>query len=295
MRLAPGKIDNCTVCGGPLGPLCVCSHCSVRHPKEIYSSGRTWTCPDCNESLPIQFACDNCGTRYLYEEVAKEGWQADSPPITKEPSPKVEPSKPQEDLKKTVRKRPPRRLKGDFDERDVREIARIPGVGLKRAEALCKAGYTSIQKVKRATLSELSAIPEIGPDAAMTIKSSTNLVLALPRRRSKEEILADERECTKCGLPVPVFAEKCPDCQSLFESEDFDDAVKADLRDQGIKGVIEFYGHVLCNSADDAQLWYGLSLSLGAAGRVEASKKAINKALRLEPGNEKFRLLKYNL
>jgi tetratricopeptide (TPR) repeat protein len=288
LTLATGKLEKCTVCGGPLGALCVCNHCSGSHPPETYSSGRTWTCPACKESIPIQFACKNCGTRYLYEEVAKEGVEG----ATQPPEEALQAPKP---LEKPIHRRPPRRLKGEFDESDVREIARLPGVGSKRAELLCRAGFNSILKIKSTSQDVISAVPGIGPELAKSIKSTTNLILLLPRRRSKEEMFDEERECPKCGLPMPVFSEKCLECGSTFEVEDFDETIRREFERLGIDAVIEYYGRVLFKKAEDAQLWYALGLALSVAGRVDAARKAVRKAKKLNPENPKLRDLEERL
>ena len=168
-------------------------------------------------------------------------------------------------------------------------------MGRPRAEILCKAGYSSLWKVKRTSADELSSIPGIGPETAKNIKSATNLILLLPRRRSKEETFEDVRACQKCGLPAPVFVEKCAECGSTFESEDLDEALRKELDGQGVNAVIEFYGQMLCNITDDALLWYALALSLSAAGRVDASRKALAKAKKLEPENTRFANLELRL
>ncbi len=282
MTLATRKLERCTVCGGPLGSLCVCNHCSISHPPETYSSGRTWTCPACNESIPVQFACKNCGTRYLYEEVVKESAEGVAPLQKEAPQAPRSPETP-------VHKRPPRRLKGEFDESDVREVARIPGVGNKKAELLCRAGFNSIKKIKSASQEVLSAVPGIGPELAKSIKATTTLILLLPRRQSKEDVFEEERKCAKCGLPTPVFSDKCLECGSTFEVEDFDETIRREFERMGIDAIIECYGRMLYRTADDAQLWYALGLALSAAERVDAAMKAVRKAKKLDPENPKFR------
>lgn len=288
MTLATGKLQKCTVCGGPLGPLCICNHCGISHPPETYSSGRVWTCPACNESISIHFACKNCGTRYLYEEVVKESAEGAAPPQEEaHQAPRLP--------EKRVHKRPPRRLKGEFDESDVREVARIPGVGIRKAELLCRSGFNRIWKIKSASQEVLSAVPGIGPELAKSIKATTTLILFLPQRRSKEEVFEDEKECAKCGLPTPVFSDKCLECGSTFEVEELDETIRGELERMGIDAVIEYYGQVLFRTADDGQLWYALSLALSTAGRVDAARKAVRKAKKLDPENPKFRDLEERL
>jgi hypothetical protein len=286
--MAIRKLERCTVCGGPLGPLCICNRCNVTHPPETYSSGRSWICPACNESIAIQFACKNCGTRYLHEEVVSENAESAAPPQEKAPQAPRQPERP-------AHKRPPRRLKGEFDESDIREIARIPGVSNKEAELLCRAGFNRIWKIKGVSEEVLSAVPGIGPELAKNIKATTTLVLLLPRRRSKEELFEDERECPKCGLPTPSFSNKCLECGSTFEAEELDETTRRELERMGIDAVIEYYGKVLFRMAGDAQLWYALSLALSAAGRVDAARKAVRKAKKLDSENAKFRDLEERL
>jgi hypothetical protein len=196
---------------------------------------------------------------------------------------------------KRIHKRPPRRLKGEFDESDVREVARIPGVGNRKAELLCRAGFNRIWKIKSVSQEVLSAVPGIGPELAKSIKATTTLILFLPQRRLKEEVFEDEKECAKCGLPTPVFSDKCLECGSTFEVEELDETIRGELERMGIDAVIEYYGQVLFRTADDGQLWYALSLALSTAGRVDAARKAVRKAKKLDPENPKFRDLEERL
>lgn len=48
-------------------------------------------------------------------------------------------------------------------------ISALPGVGRKKAEALYEAGFTTLEKLKGASLEELQAAPGIGPKVAQAI------------------------------------------------------------------------------------------------------------------------------
>jgi helicase len=49
-------------------------------------------------------------------------------------------------------------------------LVRLRGIGRVRAQVLYKSGFTSIAKLKRAELRQLTALPLIGPRMAVTIK-----------------------------------------------------------------------------------------------------------------------------
>ena len=296
----PGEegIRVCTVCGGSLGPFYLCYHCSGTRPTDPETLLPEWTCSSCSELSPTQFACRNCGTRFLFDEIVQE--QKGEPgfcPECKTPAPRgkyiclecgADLRRSNEEIIAHPLIRPPRRMKGEYDEGDVRDIARVPGVGVKKAEQLCKMGYSSLWKVKNASEEMLAEVPGIGPEDAKKIRLAMNLIIVLPRIRSKDEVLDEERECKKCGLPTPMFSDKCIDCGAVFDSEDLGERLVEELDREGSNALIEFYGRNLTKRPSDSQLWYALGLSLKQAGRAYAAKKAIERAKKLDPNNPKY-------
>ena len=276
--IPPHSLKECEVCGGTLASHNQCTHCGAVRRGERWLTERLWKCSACGRSNPLQFVCGNCGTRFLHEEVVIEE-QAGKPPQELDGSPigDKEPSK-----------RKKRRFKGYYDQTDIAKLAAIPGMGKGKAEALCKAGFNSVWKVKRTTLEDLSLVPGVGLEGARAIKGVTNRILIMPIRRSKEEIFAEERECFKCGLPTSVFSKTCLECGSEFEDEEIDEAMLEELRSEGNVAVIEFYGFAVTRRTNDALLWYALALSLGEVKKPGAAMKALDRARTIEPANERF-------
>lgn len=274
----PYRLKGCQVCGGTLGPHSLCSHCGAARHGEAEVTGRLWKCPACEKNNPIQFICRNCGTRFLYEEVVPEGPAGAIPhgPEVLRPPEKLEP------------KRQLRRLKGDYDEKDIAEVSRIPSVGREKAEALCKAGYNAIWKLKRAAADELSAVPGVGAEVAKAIKDATNPILILPAQRSREDILTEERACRRCGLPTSLFSRACLECGGEFEEEEMDEAIREELNEEGNGSVVEFYGHAVSRRLNDSLLWFALALCLSQMRRPGAAKKALDRAKSIEPTNNRF-------
>lgn len=276
--IPPHSLKECEVCGGTLGSHNQCTHCGAIRRGERWLTERLWKCSACGRSNPLQFVCGNCGTRFLYEEVVIEA-------ENDKPSQELE-GRPQADKQSPKRKK--RRLKGYYDHTDVAKIAAIPRVGREKAEALCRAGLNSVQKLKRATLDDLSLVPGVGLEGAKAIKGVTNRILIMPIRRSKEELFAEERECYKCGLPTSVFSKTCLECGSEFDDEEIDEAVLEEIRSEGNVAVIEFYGLAVTRRTEDALLWYALALCLNEMKKPGAAVKALDRARTIEPANERF-------
>ncbi len=294
------KLKDCDVCGGALTHHTVCNRCGGGREENMVIRGRRWLCAICDNSNPVQFVCDKCGTRFIYEEVVLSEEKGPECPICKAELPKGETicqkcsskMKSQEEsiasLEKHDTSRLRRRKKGEYEEDDVKEISRIPGVGRERASSLCRAGFNSLWKIKRAMEEDLCTVPGIGNETARRIKIATNLILVLSSKKSKEDVMSEERSCPNCGLPTSVFYEKCLDCGCEFDSEEMDETLRAELLAEGPKALVEFYGQVVGKTTDDPKLWYALALALKATKRYTAAKKAIEKALKFDPDNPKL-------
>ncbi len=301
------KLKDCDVCGGSLTHHTVCNRCGGGREENMVVKGRRWLCAICDNSNPVQFVCDKCGSRFIYEEVVLSEEKGLECPICKSELAEGETicrkcnskMRGQEEgivsLERHDASRLRRRKKGEYDEDDVKEISRIPGVGRERASSLCRAGFNSLWKIKRALEDDLCTVPGIGNETARRIKISTNLILVLSSKKSKEDIMSEERSCPNCGLPTSVFYEKCLDCNCEFDSEEIDETLRAELLADGPKAMVEFYGQAVGKKTDDPKLWYALALALKATKRYTAAKKAIEKALKFDPDNPKLAKLETKL
>lgn len=256
-------------------------------------------CAECKASSPTVFVCDRCSTRYTFDEVTHA---AESPvaclncgtfleagvevcPTCGTPLRASEPEATPTKLQRLVRK-----VRGDYSKEDLAEISRIPGVDARRAEALCRAGYNALWKVKRASESELAAIKAIGPQAAKTIKDSVRFMLLLPHRRSKEEVLEEDRQCPLCRCVTSLFAKKCHDCGAEFDEEELDIDVRAEVEREPDRALLAFYDMRLRENEGDSDLWYARALLLLSMGQRPEALESIDTALRLSGGAKRVLL-----
>src|SRR5438093_170974 len=185
------------------------------------------------------------------------------------------------------KERPKRKIRGEFTDSEVEEIARIPGVGRAKAEALCAAGYSALWKIKRASEEELARVRQIGPKGAKAVKDSLKFILLLPRRKSKEEILGAELACPLCGCVTSLFSKACADCGAAFDEEEMDDELRREVRGEHEKGLLAFYDVHGEETPDDADLWYARALLLIDMGELPEALKSIDTAARLNPASRR--------
>ena len=286
-------VRPCLNCASKVVPVSICNACGVVASRpDLTEVDRRLECAKCKASNPTQFTCDNCNTRFLFEEVAgpqKEQFacllcgtfvDADAKScsacgaVYEEEAPKAPVLK---------KERPKRKIRGEFTDSEVEEIARIPGVGRAKAEALCAAGYSALWKIKRASEEELARVRQIGPKGAKAVKDSLKFILLLPRRKSKEEILGAELACPLCGCVTSLFSKACADCGAAFDEEEMDDELRREVRGEHEKGLLAFYDVHGEETPDDADLWYARALLLIDMGEFPEALKSIETATRLDP------------
>ncbi len=231
-------------------------------------SSSVFRCPICDTVVPATApSCPTCGADFLATSQPGEQPQA----------------------------RPPRRLRGEYSEADVRELARIPGVGAANAERLCKAGYTAPWKILAATVEDLAKVPGVGPGGARTIKESSRIVFILHKRRTKEQVLAEEYACPLCGSVTSLFARRCHDCGAEFDDEEMDDMLRAELRGGGDKSELAFYEVRLMEDQGDPDLWYARGLLLRDMGQLPDAIASFDRALELAPNAPRVLLARASL
>ena len=295
-------IRPCPNCASKVVPVSNCNNCgSLAVRPDVEEVDRRIECTECHAENPTLFVCEKCNNRFLFEEVAgpeREKFacilcgtfvdaDAKSCPacgaiFEEEPSPKVAPRA----------ERPRRRTRGEFADPDVDEIARIPGVGRVKAEALCRAGFNALWKIKRATDEEIGRVKGIGPRGAKTIRDSLRFILLLPRRKSKEEVLSEEHACPLCGCVTSLFAKSCSDCGVMFDEEEIEDEVRRELEKELEKGLLAFYDVHIEESPQDTDLWYARALLLLDMGELPEAMRSIEYAARMDPASRKAMIVR---
>src|SRR5438093_3293113 len=286
-------VRPCPNCASKVVPVSICNTCgSVAVRPDLGDVDRKIDCTECKSPNPTLFVCEKCNNRFLFEEVAgplKEqvacllcGTFVDADAkacpacgaIFEEETPHGPVAK---------HERPKRRVRGEFTDADVDEIARIPGVGRAKAEALARAGYNALWKIKRASEEELARVRLIGARSAKTVKDSLRFILLLPRRKSKEEVLQEEYACPLCACVTSLFAKSCKDCGAEFDEEEIDDAIRKEVEKEADRGLLAFYDVHLEESPQDAALWYARALLLLDLGEFQEALRSIDGAIRLDP------------
>ena len=290
-------VRPCPNCASKVVPVCVCNVCgSVAVRADVAEVDRKIVCAECHAENATLFVCETCNNRFLFEEVAgphKEQFacllcgtfvdaDAKSCPacgaVFEEDATRVP----------IVRKeRPKRKVRGEYTDLDVDEIARIPGVGRAKAEALCRAGYNALWRIKRASVEELGRIRLIGPRGAKMVKDSLRFILLLPRRKTKEEIFSEEYACPLCGCVTSLFAKSCTDCGAVFDEEELDDEVRREVQKELEKGLLAFYDVHLEEAPDDADLWYARALLLLDINELQEAMKSIDMAGRMDTSSRR--------
>ncbi len=287
----------CPNCASAVLPISICNTCGeVATRSDLQEVDRRLACRECRAENLTLFVCNKCGNRYLFEEVAGPAPQRFACPLC---GTFVEPAATSCPACGTVftddaaprPKKPPartvRRARGEYSDLDLADIARIPGVGRARAEVLCRAGYNTLWKVKRASDDELARIPEFGTAGARTVKGSLRFILLLPRRKTKEAILEEECLCPLCGCITSLFALECLECGLRFDEEELDDELRSEVEGEQERGLLAFYDVRLEEGPNDPDLWFARALLLFDIGEFREAMRSIDVALQLDPASRR--------
>ncbi len=286
-------VRPCPNCASKVVPVSICNTCgSVAVRADSTEVDRRIVCTECKTENPTLFVCEKCDNRFLFEEVAgphKEQFacllcgtfvDADAKSCPACGAVFEEEAAGAPAAKKV---RPKRKIRGEYTDADVDEIARIPGVGRAKAEALCRAGYNAIWRIKRASDEELGRVRLIGPRGAKMVKDSLRFILLLPRRKSKEEVLSEEYACPLCECVTSLFAKGCSDCGAVFDEEEIDDELRREVTKELEKGLLAFYDVHLEETPKDGDLWYARALVLLDIQELQEAMRSIDMAARLDP------------
>ncbi len=295
VRLA--DVHPCPNCASKVVPVSICNTCGeVAVRTDLKEVDRRIECRECKALNLTLFVCNKCGNRFLFEEVAGPAPERFGCPVCGtfvEPSTVSCPACGTEFSKEMgprVKKRTPRtvrRARGEYTEEDVTNLARIPGVGRERADALGRAGYGSLWRLKRAREEDLVKVPGISPAVARSIHSHLKFILLIPRRKTKEAVLEEECVCPLCGCVTSLFARECRDCGLRFGEEEIDEDVGREVEGEEGKGLLAFYDIRLEESPNDPELWYARALLLLEMDEYREAMRSIDVALTLDPGSRR--------
>jgi len=289
----------CPSCSGKIIPLIDCDSCEVRTVREgLKPVQRTEDCPICDNPAKVVFECEECLKVFSFEEIIpeKEGKHAcpmcgavvypdaENCPSCGE-SFVVEEGEDIEHEKERLRKK--RKVVGDYEEDDVKEIMRIPGVGRLRAEVLCKAGYTSLDKLNRATVEDLAKVRQIGKRTAKSIKEALQLMYVEPveSQRLLEESIEEEFECPVCSTIVSAYDGECMECGAAFERVVQDEGFIKEIEKVGEeKSSLSLFDMKLLENPRDPQLWIARGALLKKMENYEEALRSYERAIEIKPG-----------
>jgi len=281
-------LGDCPLCFGKLLPLSVCQSCNSTVVRDRLEQVEPQiACEDCGATNPTHFVCSACNARFPYAEIARP--QGPTCPVCKSTVPPGAQLCPNCNavLPSATGTRPRRRVRGEYGEADIQEIARIPGVTRERAEALCRGGYQTLWKIARAPDSKLARVRGIGARVASKIKEQIAVLRIVSRPRTKEEVLSEELECPLCGTVTSLFATRCHDCGAAFDEEELDEELAREVEREEEKGLLAYYDVRLLESPENPALLYARALLLVSIGRPTDALASLDKFLEVEPGNRR--------
>ncbi|MFQ5885072.1 MAG: tetratricopeptide repeat protein, partial [Thermoplasmata archaeon] len=293
------KKGKCPSCEGKIRPLVTCDICGFSTVREELEPVREEeTCPVCEVPAKVVFECEECGDTYPFSKIVPEEERklvcpmcgAFVDPDAKNCSSCGSSFAVEETEKIAVEKdrlRKKRRVVGEFEEEDIQEIMRIPGVGRLRAEILCKAGYTSLAKLNRASVEDLARVRQIGQRTAKSIKEALQLMYVEPieSQRLLEELIEEEFECPVCKTIVSAYDGECYECGSIFEREVFDEGFVKEIEKVGEeKSSLSLFDMKLLDNPEDAELWVARGALLKKMGNYKEALKSYDRAIEVRPG-----------
>ena len=288
---------SCPSCNGMLLPLIECGLCGTKTVREgLQPVQEAEKCPVCESSAKIVFECRDCHETYSFHDIIPEEEKFGCPmcgafvdPDAKE-CPSCGSSFAVEVLEEIApeeeRHRRPRKVVGEYVEEDVQEIMKIPGVGRLRAEVLCKAGYSSLNKLTKSTVEELAKVRQIGMRTAKSIKEALQMMYVEPveSQRLLEESMEEEFECPVCRTIVSAYDTDCSECGTAFERVVQDQAFIEELEKVGEeKSSLSLFDMKLLENPKDAELWIARGGVLRKMENYEEALKSYDRALTIRP------------
>jgi hypothetical protein len=288
----------CPSCNGKLLPLISCDSCGVKTVREaLQPVQEAEKCPVCENSAKIVFECEECHETYSFNDIMPEKEEKYICPMCGgfvEPDAKdcpscgssfaVEVSEDEEPREERLRRQ--RKVVGEYVEEDVLEIMRIPGVGRLRAEVLCRGGYTTLNKLSRASVKELAKVRQIGMTTAKSIKEALQMMYVEPMESQRliEESVEEEFECPVCRTIVSAYDTDCSECGTAFERVVQDEAFIEEMEKVGEeKSSLSLFDMKLLENPKDPELWIARGGLLRKMENYEEALRSYERALAIKP------------
>ncbi len=289
---------ECISCGGRLVPIIECSSCGVRTVREeLTPVQEAERCPVCDSPAKAIFQCEECNEVFSFADIIGKKEEKLVCPMCGalvEPdaihcpscgsSFGIEGLDEKEPERAQLRRK--RKVIGEFVEEDVQEIMKIPGVGRLRAEVLCRAGYTSLDKLNRASVEELAKVRQIGMRTAKSIKEALQMMTIEPAESERllEESIEEEFECPVCRTIVSAYDTECVECGAAFERVVRDKAFIEEIKKVGEeKSSLSIFDMKLLENPNDPQLWIGRAGVLKKMKKLNEALRSFEKAIELQP------------
>ena len=284
------EMPECPLCFGRLLPLSVCHSCSTVSARDgLKEVAAQITCEDCGASNPAHFVCSACNARFPFADIVKP--EGPTCPACKLPVPPRAEQCPNCNavlpIAGAARGRLKRRILGEYGAEDVREVSRIPNLGLQRAEVLCKAGYNRLWKIQRASEADIAAVEGIDAENAARIREALRFLLVIGQQKTKDDVLSEEFECPLCDTVTSLFATRCHDCGAAFDAEELQEEFRKEVEREEEKGLLAYYDVRLLENPDDLELLYARAVLLLAMGHPSETLSALDAMLQLAPGNRR--------
>lgn len=182
--------------------------------------------------------------------------------------------------------------------RDVKELIKLPSIGLLKADILYDAGYRSLRELKMASVVELMNIEGIGRISAAEIKTTLreNRLEDIWATEFTTELLGNESRCPLCGTVVSTFESLCYECGTTLKvSDDTSDISDVDPENNSHKKALSHYDSELLRSPDNLELWYARGSTLMEMGEYVLALVSFDKALNIGPHYQKAWMAKAEL
>ena len=257
----------CPTCTASVEVALVCKACDSVYPLSAFlSPAGAGRCAQCGASVPSDAAlCPECGAEIM----------GVLPPV---PKPRAK-----------------RRLLGEYPPESVDRLVRALGIRRAHAEALCTAGFDTVDRVKAATPDDLGRIPGVGSRGAFQIATAAIRAPEFPSGAREAPDPREECECPVCGCPTSLWRERCLDCGLPFAAEPVPAGTREEIERLRIGRLSGFFNGRILGRTDDALLWYARSLALQEEGHPREALASAEVAVNRAPGLRRAQVLRFRL
>ncbi|MCK5037601.1 MAG: hypothetical protein KAS16_00745 [Thermoplasmata archaeon] len=176
----------------------------------------------------------------------------------------------------------------------MKELIKLPGIGLLKADILYDAGYRTLRELKRASVVELIQIDGIGRVSAAEIKTALREkdLEDICATEFTEELIGHESKCPLCETVISTYESVCYECGTTLKvSGDTEDETEEDTN----KKALSHYDNELLISPDNIELWYARGSILMNMEEYIKALVSFDKILNIDPHNQNAWMAKADL